>query len=357
MIRNVRFILVLGLAALLTLVRGVSAQTPPSYDFDFVTIGSPGNAAYEGDPTGGNPSGGAGRGRGSVAYEYRIARMEVTTAQWMEYVNTFSTQLPQEADFGRPFSWGAVADQNYFGMGTRWILNPAHPQAALVPVMGISWREAAEYVNWLNNDKSSSLDAITHGAYDTSTFTTNPDGSLNDQLRHDSDARYWIPTGDEWMKAVHHDPNKNGPGMEGWWLYPHRSDEPPVPGLPGVGETSAGFFPGVGQPSPRTYPLGSYRNAESPWGLLDASGGASEWLEDFGYPGLLVIRAYDGSRAGDPLSTAQGLDTAGGGSGGPPQLRNAATGLRIVSSIPAPCTLIIVLGMLKTASTRQRTEQ
>lgn len=322
---------------------------PPSYDFDFVTIGLPGNAAYEGDPDiFGNPSGGSGRGRGSVGYEYRIARMEVTTAQWMEYVNTYTVQLPREVDFARPFSWGAVADNSYRGPGKKWKLNPAHPQAALVPVIGVSWREVAEFVNWLNNDKSSSLEAITHGAYDTSTLTTNADGTLNDQLTHDPDARYWIPTADEWLKAAHHDPNRSGSGMEGWWNYPYGSNNPPIPGPPGIGETSAGYQVGPDEMNPRVYPLGSYPDSVSPWGLLDVSGGASEWTEAAQFPGFLLDRGYDGARAGDPYPLWLSLDIAGGGSIAPPYFRTATNGLRVASSVPSPAPVsVFLVGMVQ----------
>ena len=40
-------------------------------------------------------SGGGGlRGRGSVAYEYRVGRTEVTTAQWVEFYNAFYDRAP-----------------------------------------------------------------------------------------------------------------------------------------------------------------------------------------------------------------------------------------------------------------------
>lgn len=70
-------------------------QPAPDYDFDWVTIRAPGNPAYMGINSLGQPM-----NRGSVAYEFRIARMEVTTAQWMEYVNTFSTQSDALRLFG-----------------------------------------------------------------------------------------------------------------------------------------------------------------------------------------------------------------------------------------------------------------
>ncbi|MBS0195478.1 MAG: hypothetical protein JSR77_01845 [Planctomycetes bacterium] len=51
------------------------AQVDPS-GIEFVTVGAPGNPAYAG-PDNNN----AVTGRGSVGYEYRIGKTEVTTAQ------------------------------------------------------------------------------------------------------------------------------------------------------------------------------------------------------------------------------------------------------------------------------------
>lgn len=113
------------------------------------------------------------------------------------------------------------------------------PNAAQMPVFGLTWHDAARFVNWLNNDKSSDLDALTHGAYDTSTFGQNPDGTITDQRTHDPDARFWIPTWDEWLKAAHYDP-----GARTWNVWPNAADEQPVPGMPGVGTTSVGVMAG-----------------------------------------------------------------------------------------------------------------
>jgi hypothetical protein len=56
------------------LVVGVVGMVAPDaraqYGFDFVTIGSPGNAAYNGEPKFGTLP----IGRGSVGYEYKSAR-------------------------------------------------------------------------------------------------------------------------------------------------------------------------------------------------------------------------------------------------------------------------------------------
>lgn len=111
-----------------------------------------------------------------------------------------------------------------------------------------------------------------------STFGFNG-GIFTDELAHNPDAKYWIPTWDEWLKAAHYDPNKaNSDGSTGgWWQYSNASDTPYVYGPPGMGQANAGFS----SPSPFIIPLGAYPEVQSPWGLLDMAGGGGtkEWTE------------------------------------------------------------------------------
>lgn len=300
-----------------------SACAQPGDDFDWVTIGDPGNPAWFGESPFGPPDW---EGRGSVDYTFRISRFEVTTAQWMEFVNTFSTQGDQYTHFLSPREWGAEEDLRYNGPGRRWRLSG--PNTARFPVAGMTWRDAAMYANWLHNGKSDDFASLEYGAYDASTWGDNG-FFFTDDPTHLPGAKFWIPTLDEWMKAVHYDPNRHGPGEEGWWTYPNMSDEVPAPGPPGVGETSAGWD--VGEIAWRI-PLGSYGEV-SPWGLLDTSGGASEWLEEVMWPGSPRGRGVGGGYAGDAgwymndhVSVFQGHYPDSGGMG---------NGLRLVT-VPAP---------------------
>ncbi len=348
--RGIAALSVAALTAMPCLAGGAGGV--PDYDIHWATIGSPGNAGTMlslGGPGGARP-------RGGVDYEYRISKLEITTAQWLEFVNTFSTQSSELAWFGTiGLTWGAVQDPNYFGPGIRWQL-ASLPAPALNPVYGITWRDAAMYCNWLHNDKQPTLAAIASGAYDTSTFTFNPDGSFNDQLTHSPDAKFWIPTLDEWMKAVHFDPNRFGPDQPGWWLHSNSSDTAPVPGLPGVGETSATLSQQIGFAA-NFIPLGAYPQTITPWGLLDASGGAEEWLEDaFIDPSEPPrFRLTDGpSIVFGPLGFDLG-DRADRLSGGYfPSTFGAALSFRIASSIPAPSGVVVALPFLWTLTRRIR---
>jgi len=316
----------------------LAQPAPPSYDFDFATIGSTGNAPWIGkDPYG------YAYGRGQVDYTYRISKLETTTAQWMEFVNTYSVLGGQWTHFADPIGWGGEPDPTYTGPGRRYRLSGL-PDAARLPVDGISWREAAMFCNWLHNEKSSAIAALQSGAYDTSTFGTNPNHTFTDQLTHSPGAKYWIPTLDERLKAVYYDPNRHGPSVGGYWDFANMSDQPPVPGLPGQGTTSGGLL--LPNSAEWEIPLGAYRDQVSPWGLWDTSGGTKEWLEEVLFSEFPVERGLGGSFAGGP--GFQVVDRIYGLNSLSPDLGATGAGLRIASAVPVPgsITLLSAAGIM-----------
>jgi hypothetical protein len=290
-----------------------------------------------------------------VAYEYRIGRFEITTAQWMQFVNTFSTQGDEFRLFAVPNRWGAVEDPDYQGPGRRWMLPPGVPDAGMRPVFGPTWREAALYCNWLNNGQPSDFAAIQNGAYDASTFRRDPNGGILDQRTHHPGARFWIPTLDEWIKAAHFDPDRFGPGQPGYWTYSHRSEDPPIPGPAGVGETSAGYR--IEPFGHLDIPLGSYPAGVSPWGLFDVTGGTREWTEETleEIYGARVFRVADGVPAGDTPDPVTSPDLIGWAGGFSPT-SEGDIGLRIASIVPAPSSSGLLFSLLVLVTRRHRHE-
>jgi formylglycine-generating enzyme len=96
---------------------------------------------------------------------------------------------------------------------------------------------------------------------------------------HNSDARYWIPTENEWYKAAYYDLSPQGPADD-YWLYPWRSDV--LEGRP------ANFYNGTytvsGRPNP---PLGYtfltdvrvFSEVPSYYGTVNQAGNVEEWTE------------------------------------------------------------------------------
>lgn len=306
------------------------AQPGPD-GIDWVTIGAVGNAPWQGNGTPGDRA----VGRGGVNYEYKIGRFEVTTSQWVEFFNAaYDRPAGDRLPFLQPPDhWGATSTAPNTPGGLRWTV-PAGRE--MWGVGDISWRMGAMYANWLHNGKSTDRAAFLDGAYDVSTFQT-----PGEWVGHKPDARYWILTWDEWLKASHFDPNFTNPdGSRGkWWQYSTTSDVAPIPGQPGVGEVNRGAT----VRNPFSIPLGSYTNVTSPWGLFDTAGFTSEWTDEVlrlsdGTP----FRVSEGSWWLDGPSSADRLNEIGMG-----QFPNYAlydVGLRIASSVPSPNDLLPLLG-------------
>jgi len=197
--------------------------------------------------------------------------------------------------------------------------------------------------------------AIADGACDTSTFVPNPAGGVMDQKTHHPGARFWIPTLDEMLKAQHYDPDRFGQGQGGWWEFSNSSDVAPIGRLPGVGEANTGFtLPDFGH---FDIPAGSYPNVQTPWGLLDAAGGAQEWTEEFYIPTPATERATKGSWAGGAPLSPDPFDRAWGLSSFFPHIRDGVIGLRIASTVPSPTTsaaLILTWGGLTIPRPRRK---
>lgn len=319
----------------------VGVRTSHEMGIEFATIGSPGNQ----HPTFDNPWGPP-LTRGSVNYEFRMARSELSTAQWVEFVNTFTTRgnfparIAGEESFLtlEPAYYGGEPDTSYTGPGKRYRVVPGHEN---LPVFGISWRSAALYCNWLHNDKSPDLNRLWRGAYDSTTWTDPRFGPLGDEIAHEPGARFWIPTLDEWQKATFFDPNKDGPEQAGWWRYTNRSDDIPVSGLPGEGTTIEGvdFRIAIG------LPLGAYGDLQSAWGLIDTAAGGGEWLEE-PFPqggGIFNARGVGGGSINSFASPFQFNNSIYGlRAAGYPFGTNYTT-VRVAALVPGPSGLALIM--------------
>lgn len=336
-----------------TFARIPPISPPDANGFRWATITHPGNPGYDGPSPYGPPRN---FGRGRVDYTYQIAQQELSSPQWVEFVNTFSTQanFPFSLFGYRSFtypplqSYGIWQDDAYTGPGRRYVTTVNGQDVSDRPVFGISWRDAALYCNWLHNGKSSNPASLLNGAYDTSTWgmqqypAPRPGFFFTDRVTHEVGAKFWIPTLDEWLKAGFYDPDKNGEGQGGWWRHLNRSDAPPISGLPGTpgATTSGGDFDYY---TALNIPLGAYPDALSPWGLLDTASGGNEWIEEPFYSdpdqpyytnrGLLGTFANDTNYAFDShVSVTLGANLVAG---------DAST-LRI-ASIPSPSAVFAFL--------------
>lgn len=214
----------------------------------------------------------------------------------------------------------------------------------------MSWRECAILCNWLCNDGGTSRSAFLNGAYDVSTFGYDANDVFTDQLTHHPGARFYIPNWNEQMKAMHYDPNKNGPGVGGYWEYGHSSDTPPIYGPPGSGQANAVFR----SPSPFGIPLGAYADQLSPWGLLDANGGTGELSESVRTLTTgMRYRIWLGSGWTDGSASLSDSARNTAGAQYPSQF-NLYVGFRVASSVPAPGPCALSVGVFALLCARRK---
>jgi hypothetical protein len=314
---------------------GLFAASCSAGAIDWATIGSPGNRPANADESPMFyepiwPYGPIGR----VDHTYRLSRTEVTVGEYLEFVEAYA-----------PYWTLTPGDSRLVGNWIVWNASSGYsilPGAENYPA-DMSWESAARFCNWLHNDKGSNQSAFEQGAYDASTFARNPDNTMQHQTTPSSGARFWLPTLDEWVKGMYYDPHKHGPGQEGYWLYPNSSDTPLIPGYPeDGGETTVGLPPFGPIPD-----VGSYPDVQSPWGLLDGSGGQSEWLSlistDYkrvglkGSPNFFPMGEYYDRI--DVLFFTQPL--------------LGASGIRLASSVPSPAA-VLPLALIMLAQSRRR---
>jgi len=263
-----------------------------AFDIDFVTIGNPGNAA---DTTGSpNPA-------GQVDTTYRIGQFEISE----DMIDRANAQS----------SLGITHDNN----------------GANRPATSIDWFEAAQFVNWLNTD-SGSTPAYKFDSGGNFQLWQSGDAGFNpNNLFRNSQARYFLPSVDEWYKAAYYDPTS---GV--YFDYPTGSNSVPD-GIDFAGDTTfdAVFFDGDFNLLPNDI---TDVGVLSPYGTAGQGGNVREWEEtDFD----LVNDSSEtgrGLRGGGFLNdfnnlpaSARGGDLFGGG---------IDVGFR-VASIPEPSTLLL----------------
>lgn len=322
-------------AAALALAAPAFGGPAPDYGYDWVTVGAPGNDAFFGNDPGGDVT-----GRGSVKQRFRIMKTKVAYNDWLEFSNAY-----------RPYFNGKDIVQFEGGWGY-WDNDAGQyttPEFARNWGAEVGFEYAARYANWLHNGKVNEQWAFENGAYDTSTFTQNDDGSFNHQQAHNADARYWIPTLDEYLKAAYYDPHKDGVG--GWWTQPNGSDNPLVMALSEDGGETYGYLGRLdgGDGWYGGWDLGQYLETETPWGMLDVSGTLHEFTEspyDLNRARIIVGSSANslGYADYDHISSILTM-----------RVNLGIAGFRLASPVPAPGSVVLVsVVSILTLSQRKR---
>jgi sulfatase modifying factor 1 len=183
------------------------------FNMIFVPIGNPGNAP----DTTGNPN-----PAGSVGYEYLMGKYEVSRDMIIKANATGNLGI-------------SIRDMVYNGG------NGPHR-----PATGVDWNSAARFVNWLNISQGYSpaykFDIQPgqpgYSALANITLWQASDPGYNAaNLFRNSQAKFFLPSMDEWYKAAFYDPKKDG-GTGGYWNFATGSDTLPTTVIDGTDGTA-----------------------------------------------------------------------------------------------------------------------
>jgi sulfatase modifying factor 1 len=289
-------------------------------------------------------------GFGSVAYNYGIGEYDVTAGQYTAFLNAVAAADPYSL-----YDIPMATSSNAGGCGITQSGSPGNYSYATTldpnyPVNFVNWGDAARFCNWLTNGQPSAAEG--NGTTETGSYTLNgvtDNTSLNLVVRN-ANAKYVIPTEDEWYKAAYYDPSSGS-----YYLYATQSNDAPSNLLSATGTNNANYHISSSDPGPGGLTaVGTFAGSPGPYGTYDQDGDVYQWNEavsppfsvgTFNFPGGRGIRGGDFNSNDVLLQSNSGSSTdASGGFYG--------YGFRI-AEVPEPAA-IGVLGIGVLALLRRR---
>lgn len=254
--------------------------------------------------------------KGSVLYEYYIARTELSNAEYCAFLNAVATIADPYNLFNKNMEIGVcggivcVKDS----LGVHYVPKPGWENK---PIVYISFYDLARYANWMHygcpnkgvSEMGTTEGSDSQGAYDTRDFEIVRNGMKvpykNFGFRNVG-AKFWIPNEDEWFKAAYYDPTLIG--TRKYYNYPTRSNDAPS-------QDKANYVVddklAIGDPW-FVADVDSYGSAASYYGTIQQGGNVWEWIESWQY-GQIGNR---GLRGGSWSYTAFGLNACNTDPGG-----------------------------------------
>jgi len=298
----------MAVAAILLLADGMAqADTDTfgsgtnSFNIDFVPISKATNPST---------------GYGFVANDYRMGTYEITNDQWTKFKSAYGAVTGTPAD---------AYDQGPSFTGTD------------VPTNHVSWYEAAQFVNYLNtitNNPVAYKFTGTHGTsdYALSTWSAAETDNGTNLYRH-KDAKYYLPTEDEWVKAAYW----NGTMLQ---TYANILPSDLVSGSPDP--TKWNYDPSLGN---EPWAVGS--GSEELNGTRDMMGNVWEWMESTYSDTSYGTSSGRDLRGGAYYSDVGHLASSSARGQHQPNYEDDYVGFRVASEVPEPTTIsLLALGGL-----------
>ncbi|MFO0901154.1 MAG: pentapeptide repeat-containing protein [Pirellulales bacterium] len=280
---------------------------------DTVPVGNPGNVP---DPADGDFDTPGTQHFGSVDYDYRIGKYEVTNAQYAAFLNAKAKSDPLGLYY--PFMGSIQSNGGITQNGTDGsYVYATIPGRENMPVNWVSWHDAIRFANWLNNGQGD-------GDTESGAYTIRA-GIYSDR---NPGATWFVPNEDEWYKAAYYNPDTSS-----YFVFPTSSNTPPTAEAPAGGSNSANYNFAQGFPGDLTS-VGAYTGATSPYGAFDMGGNVQEWIQETQFTG-----AWPHWRGGSFMDGSGGLQSSSRVYMLPSNQISIA-GFR-VATIPEPSTLAL----------------
>jgi len=240
-------------------------------------------------------------GYGRVDTNYSIGKYEVTVGQYSAFLNSVATSDPYRL-YNPGLMTGAFnAGITRSGAAGSYSYSPVSGTEDF-PITGVSWFDAARFVNWLANGQPSG--PCGPGTTEDGAYTLN--GALGglsvsrNGVNTNTGSRpdFALPTENEWYKAAYYSPKLNR-GKGGYFRYATRSNVAPGNDigaernqvnyiLDADGVFSVTQQAGVNYTQNYLTAVGSFTGSVGPYGTFDQNGGVWEILSNQGDNQLFV---------------------------------------------------------------------
>ena len=318
---------------------GLNITVLANITIDTVTVGDAGNA---GELSGWGAGGyGADRICGSVGYNYKIGKYEVTSGQYTAFLNakaatdTYSLYNPNmsRTDTGSGITRSGASGSYIYSVASDFVNRP---------VNYVSYWDSCRFANWLGNGQGNG-DTET-GAYTLNGYNDN-DGRT---IQRNTGWKWAVTSEDEWHKAAYY---KGGSANAGYWLYPTQSNTAPGNNMADPNGNNANYYTGSGN-----YPIdngkyttvvGEFQNSASAYGTFDQGGNLWEWNEAIVYQGSdYVFRGLRGGSFNDGLTDDYLQSSFRYNCDYDPAVEYYWVGFRVSEVVPEPSSFIVLAGGL-----------
>ena len=168
---------------------------------------------------------------GGVSYPFRMAKYEVTNAQYAEFLNAVARTDPLNlyADSLGHQPWGGIIRSGVAGSYS-YVAKLNYENK---PVNYIDYWDALRFANWMHNGQPTGAEgpATTEDVLNTIAGGT-PIPTNFDTVARNANARWFVPSPDEWYKAAYYylrSQAQGGPlGNDHYWRYATQSDSTPT---------------------------------------------------------------------------------------------------------------------------------